>query len=235
MEGENKTPAIQNSINNLAMPFSIIVAGLAIAAAVYFGDGKQGIAAAPQIDIDPVTVTDHIDGNPDAKIVIVEYSDTECPYCKVFHETMNRVMSEYRSGGKVAWVYRHFPIASNHAKAQKESEATECANKLGGNTKFWEYLNRMMEITPANDGLDVAELPKIAATVGLDVAAFNECLSSGEMSGVVEAHLASGAKAGVNGTPHSIVLVDGKVAGTIGGAQQYEIVKASIEKTLQSK
>ena len=93
----------------------------------------------------------------------------------------------------------------------------------------------MMEITPANDGLDVAELPKIAATVGLDVAAFNECLSSGEMKSVVDAQAASGAKAGVNGTPHSIVLVDGKVAGTIGGAQQYEIVKASIEKTLQSK
>ena len=165
MEGTNNTSVQQTAANNFAIPFAIIVAGLAIAAAVYFGDNKKGVAAVAQgapnqeVTLDPVTNADHILGNPSAKVTIVEYSDTECPFCKVFHETMNRVMNEYGNGGQVAWVYRQFPIAGLHPKAHKESEATECANKLGGNTKFWEYPNTVMEMTPSNDGLDSAKCP----------------------------------------------------------------------------
>lgn len=238
MEGENNTNAPQATMaQTFAIPFAIIVAGLAIAAAVYFGDNKQGIAAAPQpnqaVELDPITEKDHLLGNPQAKVTIVEYSDTECPFCKVFHNTMNRVMSEYGNGGQVAWVYRQFPIAGLHPKAHKEAEATECANKLGGNTKFWEYLNKMMEVTPSNNGLDAAELPKIAETVGLDVAAFNKCLSSDEMKDVVDAGIASAAKAGAQGTPYSLVVVGGKIVGSINGAQPYETVKAQIDGLLK--
>lgn len=223
-----------------AVPFAIVIAGLAIAGAIYFGDNKKGalpaVAAgdtkANTVAIDPVTSADHIIGNPNAKIVIVEYSDTECPFCKSFHGTMNRVIGEYGNSGKVAWAYRHFPLPF-HSKAQKEAEATECANKLGGNTKFWEYTNKIFEITPGNNGLDPAELPKIAQTIGLDVAAFNSCLASGEMKAIVDAHIASGNKAGVRGTPHSIVLVDKKVVTTIDGAQPYEAVKATIDELLK--
>lgn len=236
MEETNTTP--QTPIKqNYAIPFAIVIAGLAIAGAIYFGDGKKGALPAADVqakgEVDQVTSTDHIIGNPNAKLVIVEYSDTECPYCKSFHSTMQRIMSEYGEGGKVAWVYRQFPIASLHPKAHYESQATECANKLGKNTKFWEYLNKVFEITPSNNGLDPAELPKIAKTIGLDVTAFNECLESGEMKAVVDAGLASGAKAGVSGTPYSIILVDKKVVGGINGAQAYETVKAQIDALLK--
>jgi len=100
-----------------------------------------------------------------APVKIVEFSDTECPFCKRFHTTMQQVVKD--SNGQVAWVYRHFPLDQLHSKARKEAEATECAAELGGNEKFWAYLNRLMEVTPANDGLDLAELPVIAAYVGL--------------------------------------------------------------------
>ncbi len=235
MEGENNTPAMQTPAQNFAIPFAIIVAGFAIAAAVYFGDNKQIDAAAPQgaVTLDPVTEKDHLLGNPKAKVIIVEYSDTECPFCKVFHQTMNRVMNEYGSGGQVAWVYRQFPIAGLHPKAHKESEASECANKLGGNTKFWEYLNRMIEITPSNNGLDLAKLPEIAKEVGLDVTAFNTCLSNGETAKIVDDGIASATKAGAQGTPYSLVVVDGKIVGSINGAQPYETVKAQIDELLK--
>lgn len=223
-----------------AVPFAIVIAGLAIAGAIYFGDNKKGAlpvvaagGAQGAVTIDPVTSADHILGNPDAKIVIVEYSDTECPFCKSFHGTMNRVMGEYGNDGKVAWVYRHFPLPF-HSKAPKEAEATECANKLGGNVKFWEYTNKVFEVTLGNNQLDPAELPKIAKTVGLDVTAFNKCLESGEMKAIVDAHMVSGNKAGVSGTPHSIVLVDKKVVTTINGAQPYESVKATIDGLLKN-
>ena len=146
---------------------------------------------------------------------------------------MNRIIREYGEKGEVAWVYRHFPIASLHPTAHKEAQATECANKLGGNIKFWEYTNKLFEITPGNNGFNIAELPKIAKTVGLDVGAFNTCLESGEMKAVVDAGLESGRKAGVSGTPHSIILVDGKAVGSIHGAQPYEAVKAQIDELLK--
>lgn len=241
MEEENTNQVTTAQGSSYAIPFAIIVAGLAIALAVYFGEGKsnnlptqrQG-GNAPKALVDPVTSADHILGNPNAKVVIVEYSDTECPYCKSFHATMNRIMSEYGDSGQVAWVYRHFPIEKLHPiKAQNEAEATECANKLGGNTKFWEYINKLFEITPSNNRLDQAELPKIAKTIGLDVTAFNKCLESGEMKSVVNAGIASANKAGVNGTPYSFILVNKKVAGGIEGAQPYEQVKAQIDALLK--
>lgn len=240
MEGANNTPVSQTTANNFAIPFAIIVAGLAIAAAVYFGDSKKGVAAAPQgaqnqaaVSLDLITANDHILGNPNAKVTIVEYSDPECPFCKVFHQTMNQVMNEYGKDGSVAWVYRQFPIAGLHPKAHKESEAAECANKLGGNTKFWEYLNKIFEITPSNNGLDAAELPKIAKEIGLDEKAFDTCFSGGEMAKTVDAGIASATKAGAQGTPYSLVVVGGKIVGEINGAQPYETVKAQLDGLLK--
>lgn len=231
---ETKTTSAQN---NLAIPGAIVIAGLAIASAIYFGEGKTPAMAntAPantKVSLEPITTADHIIGNPQAKIVIVEYSDTECPFCKNFHATMNTIMNEYGKDGQVAWVYRHFPLQF-HTKAPKEAEATECVNKLGGNEKFWEYLNKIFAITPANNGLDPTELPKLATSIGIDEAAFNECLNSGEMKSIVDAGLASGVKAGVSGTPHSLIVVKGKVVDVISGAQPIEVVRAQINALLK--
>src|SRR3989344_8885608 len=143
--------------NKFLVPLAIIVAGGLVATAIYFG-GSTPVTYAPDqsnsetIEIVPVTEKDHILGNRNAELVIVEYSDTECPFCKVFHNTMKEVISAY--GGEVAWVYRHFPIASLHSKASKEAEATECAAELGGNNMFWKYIDRLFEITVSNDSLD---------------------------------------------------------------------------------
>ena len=115
-----------------------------------------------------VDENDHVLGNSNAPITIIEFSDTECPVCKKFHETMQKIMDEYGKDGEVKWVYRHFPLDQIHSKARKEAEATECANEIGGNEKFWEYINKIYEITPSNNGLDPAELLKIAKSIGLN-------------------------------------------------------------------
>lgn len=181
----------------------------------------------------PVTSRDHIRGDADAPVKIIEFSDTECPMCKRFHPTLKRIMAEYP--GKVAWVYRQFPIDNIHPRALKEAEATECAAELGGNAKFWAYLDRLFEITPSNDQLDPAQLPRIATYVGLDRSKFELCLQSGRHAQRVAADVADALAAGAQGTPYSVVVAPNNRKFTIQGAQPYTSVKLVVDIALQQK
>ena len=81
----------------------------------------------PQI-IQGLLDDDPVKGNPDATVTIVEFSDFQCPFCKRFHPTARKIVETYQ--GKVNWVYRHFPLNFHNPGAQKEAEASECANAL---------------------------------------------------------------------------------------------------------
>ncbi len=225
---------------NNAIPLAIIVAGVLIAGSLYFALSQNGGTAAPaahnQPDTTPTTPIsgvqkgDHIIGNPDAKVVIVEFSDPECPFCKEHHKTLNQVVKEY-APSDVAWVYRDFPLPQLHPKAPKEAEALECAAKLGGNDAFWKYTNRLYEITPSNNGLDLAELPKIARYAGLDVKKFNTCLSSGEMAKEVKKDTDEAWASGGRGTPHNVILHNGEQT-AIPGMMRFSDMKALLDKML---
>ncbi|MDP2684342.1 MAG: thioredoxin domain-containing protein [bacterium] len=189
--------------------------------------------AAPttQIDIVPVTSDDHIRGDlATAEVVVVEFSDTECPFCARFHPTMQQVYEDY--AGQVAWVYRHFPLDSLHSKARKEAEATECAAELGGEEGFWAYVDRLYDITPSNNGLEVSQLAEIATFVGLDATQFQTCLDSGKYADKVETHVSDATASGGTGTPYSVAISkDGQLA-PINGAQPITSVKATIDALL---
>ena len=224
--------------SQLQMVGAIIVAGALIAGAILL-KGNQAPRVITSSDknseenaqIRPISKDEHIWGNPNAKIMVVEYSDTECPYCKMFHPTMHKVVE--KNSSEVAWVYRHYPIPQLHPKAPHEAEATECAWEQGGNNAFWKYTDRIFEVTPSNNNLDVAELPKIAAYIGLDVLSFNTCLESGKYKGKVQRDIDDGTKAKVNGTPKSFIVKNGKVADEINGAQPLEIVVQQIKNALK--
>lgn len=200
--------------NSLTVPIAIIVAGALIAGALFFSKGGGTTVANPtkvapknsEIAISAVNSSDHIVGSPDAKVIAVEYSDTECPFCKQFHVTMNQLINKYGKDGNFAWVYRHFPIVQLHSKAPKEAEATECAAELGGNAKFWEFTNKVYSTTGSNNSLDPAQLPKIAGEIGLNVAAFNTCLSSGKYTAEVQKDYDEATKVGGNGTPYTVLV-----------------------------
>ncbi len=146
---------------------------------------------------------------------------------------MQEIMSTYGKDGKVAWVYRHFPIDSLHSKARKEAVALECANEQGGNDKFWSYADRLYEVTPANNGLDPAELPKIAQFVGLDATAFSTCLASTKYDAHIEEEVQNAQATGGNGTPWSIVVgKDGKKY-PLSGAQPISAIKQLIDLALK--
>ncbi|MFA6524327.1 MAG: thioredoxin domain-containing protein [Candidatus Paceibacterota bacterium] len=228
---------MEKNNNQKQIAGAIIIAGLIIAGAILL---KGSTAVAPNsldnkaniknIKIEPVSINDHILGNPDAKIVIVEYSDSECPFCKIFHTTMYQVITKY--DGKVAWVYRHYPIVQLHPKAFNESVAMECASEQGGNDTFWKYTDELYVRTTSNNRLDVTELPKIAKDIGLDLISFNDCLTNEKTKGKVQADMDSGNKAGVNGTPKSFILKNGKIVDTIDGAEPIENIIQKIDKIL---
>jgi protein-disulfide isomerase len=204
---------------SLLVPGAIIIAGLLIASSVYFSNRNRpinptgvqnlpaGTIATADIAINPITEKDYIRGNPNAKVVVLEFSDPECPFCKVFHNTMKSLTDKYAKDGGLAWVYRNFPLTSLHPNAPKESEALLCAGKVGGQNGFWAYTDRLYAVTPSNNKFDMAQLPVIAKDVGLDVTAFNKCLSSGEMAPIVKADYDDGVKAGGTGTPFNVFIV----------------------------
>ncbi|OGD66802.1 hypothetical protein A2442_01615 [Candidatus Campbellbacteria bacterium RIFOXYC2_FULL_35_25] len=128
---------------------------------------SETIANQEVINVDPVTADDHILGSPDADVIMVEYSDLECPFCKNFHLTTKQIMAEYGENGQVALVFRHFPLDQLHSKARTEAAATECAAEIGGNDVFWAYLDKVFEITPSNNGLELSKLHDIAVEMDL--------------------------------------------------------------------
>lgn len=227
----------------LTTPLSIVIAGALIAVSIYMGAREIG-SATPKVPvaaavvkvnekIRPLSSQDHVLGNPAAKVAIIEYSDTECPYCKKFHATLHQVMEAYKKSGTVAWAYRHLPL-DMHSKAKKEAEATECAAEQGGNAKFWPYIDALYEITPSNNRLDPAELPKIAEKVGLDRAKFETCLSSGKYGAKVDAQAKEAEALGATGTPYTIIM-SGDKAIPLKGAVSFERIDAAIKELLGQK
>lgn len=219
------TQETRNSSSALNIPTAIVIAGAIIAIAVIYTKAPSIAKPVNQVasfeqKMKPVTSADYIIGNPNAKVKIVEYSDPSCPFCKVFHNTMKKVMSDYGTSGNVAWVYRHYTLDkpdSNgnilHPNASREAQAMECAGALGGNEKFWVYANRLYEITPSvtgasPKGLDQKELPKIAEFAGINVTDFNNCLSTGKFKEKVDADFVDGVNIGISGTPSSIIVLD---------------------------
>ncbi|PIR37939.1 MAG: disulfide bond formation protein DsbA [Candidatus Zambryskibacteria bacterium CG10_big_fil_rev_8_21_14_0_10_42_12] len=226
---------------NLYIPLAILVAGGLVAGALFMSRGDKpadtgsltGTETNASLDnVRPIDETDHILGNPDADIIIVEYSDTECPFCKQFHNTMHQIMDQYGADGKVAWVYRHFPIPQLHPNAPKQAEALECAARIGGNDAFWKYTDRVYEITPSNNGLDMALLPQIAAEIGLDKVAFEGCLNNGTTKERVDADALNAVEVGGRGTPTSVLITKSGKKALIPGAYPYQNMVTIIEEAL---
>ncbi|MEX0910319.1 MAG: DsbA family protein [Candidatus Paceibacterota bacterium] len=197
--------------NSYATPIAVVIAGLLIAGAVLYGNVLNPETANQNTDpivvlqenIDPITEDDHIRGNANAKFTVIEYSDLECPFCKIFHYTMTDLMAGRED---VRWVFRHLPLESLHAKAIPEAIAAECAADLGGDEIFWQYIDKVFETTSSNDGLDLNLLPQLATGLGLDKVAFTKCLDNQSSLDRVTKDLDNAISIGADGTPFVVVI-----------------------------
>jgi len=139
------------------------------------------------------TTDDPYTGGSEAKIVIVEFGDFQCPFCYQSFPIIRELIDNY--GDQIKWIYRDFPDSVKHPHAQKAAEAGECAQEQG---KFWEMHDKMF-INQTD--LTVAALKRYAEEISLEISSFNDCLDSGKYENEVLQDFTDGYYAGVRGTP----------------------------------
>ncbi len=163
-------------------------------------------------------------GNENAPVIVVEYSDYECPFCGRFYsETLSLIESRYINTGKVRFVYKDFPL-SFHPNAQKAAEATRCVKEQKGDEGYWAMHDKIFE---NQQSLSIASLRLWANEIGLNMQQFDSCLQSGKMATVVQKDFSEGQQDGVQGTP--AFFINGKI---ISGAQPFPAFQQAIESEL---
>ncbi len=185
----------------------------------------------------PVSRTrDHIRGNPAAAVSIIEYSDFECPFCKRFHATPGELARQF--GDRVNWVYRHFPLDFHNPAARREAIASECAGKLGGNEAIWTYIDAVFAHTQSNGKGLPAEHSEaaIAARLGLNGAAFANCMKDPAMAKRVEEDFADGVAVRISGTPTTLIR-NNRTGATevVVGARPADFIAPIIESVIGAK
>jgi protein-disulfide isomerase len=192
--------------------------------------------AAPALPKPPadlrIAVSDSVSlGRADAKLVMVEFSDFDCPFCARYSaDTKDRLIREYVDTGKVRYVFRHMPLKNLHPNAIRESEAAECARRQG---RFWQiYPLLFTNKQPSTD----AELRAHALAAGASAAEFDTCFA-GQATATVMRDVEDGARAGIYGTPTFFVgALDAngrvQVDATIVGAQPIEKFRSVIDPLL---
>lgn len=179
--------------------------------------GQQPVAAAPGNDNNApaaptkqnitISETDHIRGDKNAPVVLVEYSDFECPYCVRHYPTMQAIFAKY--GDKIAWVHRNFPL-SFHAQSMPAALAAECSSEQG---KFWEFADKLYGRLDSEE-LGDSMYTKIAGELGLNTQQFSDCYTSGKYRSKIQAEQDAASAYGVDGTPATFVngiLVSGAI------------------------
>ncbi len=229
----------------LTLPAAVLTGLTLIAIAIMFtmpGVKKESPSEAPQgtqpgiptsvpAEIVRLRANDHVSGDAGkAKVLIFEYSDSDCPFCAKFHPTLQSVVTDYK--GKVAWVYRHFPL-DMHPNAYTEAIALECAAKLGGNDVFWNYLDTIVNVTLDPEPGSNAALVQYATQEGINADQFKACFADPSIATKVDADTADAGTIGARGTPFSIAVnVQTGEQVVIPGAYPLEDVKKMIDGIL---
>jgi protein-disulfide isomerase len=157
-------------------------------------------------------------GLAEAPVVIVEFSDFQCPFCRKALSALDKVRAAYPKDVKL--VYRHFPIDIIHPQARLAAQAAECAGAQG---RFWEYHDGLFN----NVDLFLPQLQQLAKGLNLDKAAFEACLNGEWARDKVAEDVKAGTRAGVSGTP--TFFINGR---QLVGAQPFEAFRGIIEQEL---
>jgi protein-disulfide isomerase len=189
-----------------------------------FVDGLKKKYAAISL-MEPARLAIPVKGRPskgpeDARVILAEFSDFQCPYCRALFPTLQKIALDYKDSVRI--VYLQFPLADIHPQALKAAEASLCARDQG---KFWEMHDAMF----ADQGnLGIEDLKRKAAVLSLEMESFGACLESGKHFADVRNDVGEGVKAGVSGTP--ALFINGRM---LVGNQPYSEIRKVIEDELR--
>jgi protein-disulfide isomerase len=171
-------------------------------------------------------------GADDARVVIILFSDFQCPFCARFAtETLPQLERAYLRTGKVRLVFRHLPLSSIHAFANQAAESAWCAGQQG---RFWTLHDRFFQ-NPSQ--LDDTSIGLSVRAIGLDVGVFERCRGQRQAQAQLAEDAATAKRLGVTVTPTFLLgtrLTDGTVraASWFTGAQPFEEFQKQLDKVL---
>jgi protein-disulfide isomerase len=158
-------------------------------------------------------------GNPDAKVVIIEFGCYSCHYTKEAEPTVKKIIDKY--DGRILYVYKDFPLSITHADALPSAEAAHCSLDQG---KYWEYREYLF----ANQQQQLKDdLIGYAYSLGLNTTQFEQCLSSGKYASLINETYNQGVDSGITVTP--TFFINNK---TLVGAVDYKEFRKIINKEL---
>ncbi|TSC63954.1 MAG: DSBA oxidoreductase [Parcubacteria group bacterium Gr01-1014_91] len=215
---------------SLTVPLAIIAGGIIVAGAVYFSIAEPTAADGNPSLVRPVSATDHILGNPTAPVVIIEYSDFDCDFCRGFHDTLHQIIVDEAASGNVAWVFRQFPLSEIHPNARSHARASECAASVAGNDAFWKFSDALFSAQPA----DPSNYGTLAASAGISGDAFATCYSTvpTDLDERIDADRQNALDMGARGTPYSVILVNGENPVVMAGGYSYDAVRQLVDQAL---
>jgi len=202
---------------NTAIPIAIVIGGALIALGVFLSGSSPDERAAAGGEPLPAERSEHalIQGDPDAPIKIVEFSDFECPFCGRLHPTLERIVAE--SDGEIAWEYRHLPLPS-HRNAEAAAYAGECIARLGGTDAFWDFADSAFA---SQRQFSTAFFEEEAERLGIERSAFRSCVTSDEIADAVATDRDAAISHGGRGTPFSVVVFPDGTTQEVSGALPY--------------
>src|SRR3990167_5472637 len=247
-----------NNSTFISTPLAIVLGSFVIAVAILISGGViqlQGVktlgaqaSPLPQVGASPLPQAeepagpmevslddDPVMGDKNAPLTMVEFSDYECPFCKrYFDQTLPEIKKDYVDSGKLKIVFRDLPLSFHDPMATTEAIAANCAREQGGDSKYFQFHDEMFKRTTSNgDGLDRAEIDKIAADVGLNASNFKTCLDTEKYKDEVSKDLSDASNVGADGTPTFFIgksEAGNKITGTkLMGAQPYSAFKTIID------
>ena len=230
-----------------AVPVVVAVAIIIIVSAIFFYkpsiNADSQVAAlveslnpllqpAEDISLDSFRELDNSDkiwGDSNAPIKLVIYSDLECPACAWFHGQL-KDLSDYVDEGTIAVAFRHLPLESIHLNAKSLAIAAECADSIGGNEKFWQFIDFIFS---ANEKDSVNLINDAAKVVGLETTKIEGCLIKEEALAVVTSHSLEAVTLGAQGTPFMILSGPNGLRLPIFGGRETNNLKAAIDLILK--
>jgi len=213
---------------------AIIIAGIIIAGTVFavnrapanqptLGNAAAaGAAVAPtDLTIRPPSAEDHIIGSPTAPIVLVEYSDFQCPYCSMVYPTLKKIQAE--SNGQIALVQRQLPLVSIHPNANPAANAAECIAAQLGSEGYWKFADALFA---DQSKLSDSYYAQVAQQLGADMNKYRTCTTNKTYQSRIDQDATEAGQSGGNGTPFTVVVntKTGKMAPASGALPEAQFL-----------